>query len=186
METPHSLSFWLIIAVYQGFQMRYIKFLYLKYFLRKLPKTVEICLKKSRPGGSFLAPVYILGNQRYKMYHWLSKGYDEFWLILNYSKVVGDINTKFSPLNVPISIQLCTKFEALSHAQNGFPAKTILSFKRVWRAHFLSHAHQTQEICCFSADVRIILLSFFKLANSLLEEIWEASRFSFRSMNCWF
>ena len=40
--------------------MRYIKFLYLKYFLRKLPKTVEICLKRSRPGGSFLAPVYIL------------------------------------------------------------------------------------------------------------------------------
>ena len=28
METPLSLSFWLIIAVYQGFQMRYIKFLY--------------------------------------------------------------------------------------------------------------------------------------------------------------
>ena len=101
------------------------------------------------------------------MYHWLSKGYDEFWLILNYSKVVGDINTKFSPLNVPISIQLCTKFEALSYAQNGFPAKTILNFKRAWRAHFLSHAHQTQEICCFSADVRIILLSFFKLSNCL-------------------
>ena len=101
------------------------------------------------------------------MYHWLSKGYDEFWLILNYSKVVGDINTKFSPLNVPISIQLCTKFEALSYAQNGFPAKTILNFKRAWQAHFLSHAHQTQEICCFSADVRIILLSFFKLSNCL-------------------
>ena len=101
------------------------------------------------------------------MYHWLSKGYDEFWLILNYSKLVGDINTKFSPLNVPISIQLCTKFEALSYAQNGFPAKTILNFKRAWRAHFLSHAHQTQEICCFSADVRIILLSFLKLSNYL-------------------
>ena len=110
---------------------------------------------------------YILGNQRYKMYHWLSKGYDEFWLILNYLKVVGDINTKFSPLNVPISIQLCTKFEALSYAQNRFPAKTILNFKRAWRAYFLSHANQTQEICCFSADVQIISLSFFKLSNCL-------------------
>ena len=39
--------------------MRYIKFLYLKYFLRKLPKTVEICLKKSRPAGYFFVGVYI-------------------------------------------------------------------------------------------------------------------------------
>ena len=30
--------------------MRYIKLLYLKYFLRKLPKTVEICLRKIATG----------------------------------------------------------------------------------------------------------------------------------------
>ena len=39
--------------------MRYIKFLYLKYFLGKLPKTVEICLKKSRPAGYFFVGVYV-------------------------------------------------------------------------------------------------------------------------------
>ena len=33
------------------------------YFLRKLPKTVEICLKKSRPGGSLLVPVYLIRNE---------------------------------------------------------------------------------------------------------------------------
>ena len=31
---------------------------------------------------------YILDIQRYKMYDWLSRGNDKFWLILNYSKVV--------------------------------------------------------------------------------------------------
>ena len=110
---------------------------------------------------------YILYLWLPKMYDWLSTVNDEFWLILNYSKVVWDINTKFSPVNVPKSIQLCTKFEVLSYTQNGFPAKTILNFKRVWQAHFLSHTHQTQEICCFSADVQIILLSFFELSNCL-------------------
>ena len=39
--------------------MRYITSLYLRYFLRKLPKTVEICLKKSRPGQYFFLWVYI-------------------------------------------------------------------------------------------------------------------------------
>ena len=38
--------------------MRYMTSLYLKYFLRKLPKTVEICLKKSRPAGYFFVGVY--------------------------------------------------------------------------------------------------------------------------------
>ena len=110
---------------------------------------------------------YILGNQRYKMYDWLSTVIDDFWLILNFSKVVWDINTKFLPVNVPKSIQLCTKFEVLSYTQNGFPAETILKFKRVWQAHFMSHTHQTQEICCFSADVQIILLLFFESSNCL-------------------
>ena len=64
-----------------------------------------------------------------------------------------------------MSIQLCATFEVLGSTQNGFPAKTVLNFKRAWQANFLSHAHQTQEICCFSADVRIILLSFLKLST---------------------
>ena len=96
-----------------------------------------------------------------KMYDWLSTVNDEFWLILNYSKVVWDINTKFSPVVVLIKIQLSTKFGASSYTQNRFPAKTISNFKRAWQAHFLSHTLETQEICCFFRDVQIILLSFF-------------------------
>ena len=95
------------------------------------------------------------------MCDWLSRGSDKFWLILNYSKVVWDIDTKFSPVVVLMSFQLSTKFGASSYTQNGFPAKTISNFKRAWRAHFFSHILETQEICCFLADVQIILLSFF-------------------------
>ena len=36
--------------------------------------------------------LYILDIQSYKMYRWLSRGIDKFWLILNYSKVFWDIN----------------------------------------------------------------------------------------------
>ena len=71
---------------------------------------------------------YILYLWLPKMYDWLSTVNDEFWLILNFSKVVCDINTKFSPVNILVGIQLYTKFEASSYTQNGFPAKTILNF----------------------------------------------------------
>ena len=103
-----------------------------------------------------------LDIQRYKLTNWLSRGSNKFWLILNYSKVVQDIDTKFLPVVELMSIQLSTKFGASRHSQNGFPTKTILNFKRVWRAHFLSHTHETQEICCFLADVQIILVSLFE------------------------
>ena len=57
------------------------------------------------------------------MYDWLSRGRDKFWLILNYSKVVGDIDTKFSPVVVLISFQLFTKFSASSYTQMDFLPK---------------------------------------------------------------
>ena len=47
----------------EGFPMRYMTSLYLKYFLRKLPKTVEICLKKSRPAGYFFVGVYVVSSK---------------------------------------------------------------------------------------------------------------------------
>ena len=97
-----------------------------------------------------------------KVTNWLSTVNIEFWLILNYSKVVWDIDTKFSPVVVLISFQLSTKSGASSYTQNGFPTKTISNFKRAWRAHFLSHTYETQEICCFLADVQIILVSLFE------------------------
>ena len=52
------MSLDLLKAENKGFPMRYMTSLYLKYFLRKLPKTVEICLKKSRPAGYFFVGVY--------------------------------------------------------------------------------------------------------------------------------
>ena len=97
------------------------------------------------------------------MTNWLSTVNDKFWLILNYSKVIWDIDTKFLPVVVLMSFQLSIEFGASSYTQNGFPAKSILNFRRGWQAHFLSHTHETQEICCFLADVQIILVSLFEL-----------------------
>ena len=96
------------------------------------------------------------------MYDWLSRGSDEFWLISNYSKVVGDIDTKFLPVVVLMSFQLSTKSGASSYIQNGFPAKIFSNLKRAWPAHFLSHTYETQIICCFLGDVQIILVSLFE------------------------
>ena len=115
---------------------------------------------------------FALYNQRYILYLWMSKIYlwlyrviNEFWSNLNFSRVVWDINTKFSQVNVLISYQLSTNFDITSYIQNGFPAKTILSFSRAWQAYFLSHSHQTPQICYFFADLQIILLSFLGISN---------------------
>ena len=75
--------------------------------------------------------------------------------------------THLKRLPCPWEAQLSTKFGASSYTQNGFPAKTILNFKRTWRAHFLSHTHETQEICCFLADLQIVLVSLFELFNHI-------------------
>ena len=110
---------------------------------------------------------YILDLQRYKMYDWLSTVNDKFWLILNYSKVVWDIDTKFSPVVVLMSFQLSTKFEGHNSLKKTAKPLGSSKWKWAWRAHFLSHTYETQEICCFLADVKIILLSFFDLSYCL-------------------
>ena len=69
-----------------------------------------------------------------------------------------------------MSVARGIKFGTSSYTQNAFPAKTISNFKRAWWAHFLSHTHETQEICFFFGDVQIILLSFFELSNCLKVE----------------
>ena len=101
------------------------------------------------------------------MYDWLSRGRDKFWLILNYSKVVWDIDTKFSPVVVLMSFQLSTKFEGHNSLKKTAMPLGSSKWKWAWRAHFLSHTYETQEICCFLADVKIILLSFFDLSYCL-------------------
>ena len=97
------------------------------------------------------------------MYDWLSTVNDKFWLILNYSKVVWDIDTKFSPVVVFMSFQLSTKFEGHNLLKKTAMSLGSSKWKWAWRAHFLSHTYETQEICRFLADVKIILLSFFDL-----------------------
>ena len=90
---------------------------------------------------------------------------NEFWLISNYSRVVWDINTKFSPLNVLISFQLSTKFEGHNSLKKTAMPLGSSKWKLAWRAHFLSHTYETLEICCFLADVQIILVSLFEFLD---------------------
>ena len=101
------------------------------------------------------------------MYDWLSTVNDKFWLILNYSKVIWDIDTKFSPIVVLMGFQLSTKFEGHNSLKKTAMPLGSSKWKWAWRAHFLSHTYETQEICCFLADVKIILLSFFDLSYCL-------------------
>ena len=63
------------------------------------------------------------------MYDWLSTVNDEFLLILNYSKVVWDINTKFSlVVNLKKNL-LCTKNEGFRCIIFGFPTKKCLQLQ---------------------------------------------------------
>ena len=96
------------------------------------------------------------------MYDWLSTVNDKFWLILNYSKVVWDIDTKFSPVVVLMSFQLSTKFEGHNSLKKTAMPLGSSKWKWAWQAHFLSHTYETQKICCFLADVQIILVSLFE------------------------
>ena len=113
-------------------------------------------------------PVVHFRPPEVQMYAWLSTVNDKFWLILNYSKVIWDIDIKVLPVVVLMRNQLSAKFGASRYTENGFPAKTILNFKR-W-AHFLSHTHETQEICFFflwCTKSCFIYLTVCKLKNML-------------------
>ena len=110
---------------------------------------------------------YILYLWMSKMYDWLSTLNDEFWLILNYSKVVWDINIKFSPVSVLIRFQLFTKFERHSLKNEAAMPLTIKNFSRAWQGHFLSQALQTWQICFFLVDVQMILLSYLDTSDCL-------------------
>ena len=105
---------------------------------------------------------YILDLQRYKMYDWLSTVNDKFWLILIYSKVVWDIDTKFSPVVVLMSFQLSTKFKGHNSLKKTAMPLGSSKWKWAWRAHFLSNTYEIRKICCFLADVQIILVSLFE------------------------
>ena len=113
---------------------------------------------------------YILYLWMSKMYSWRSKGSDKFWLIFNYSKVVWDINTKFSPVSVLIRFQLFTKFERHSLKNEAAMPLTIKNFSRAWQGHFLSQALQTWQICFFFVDLQSILIPLLDVYDCLKVE----------------
>ena len=93
------------------------------------------------------------------MYSWRYKEGDKFWLIFNYSKVVWDINTKFSPVSALIRFQLFTKFERHSLKNEAAIPLTIKNFSRAWQGHFFRDTLQTWQIFFFFVDAQMILLS---------------------------
>ena len=108
---------------------------------------------------------YILYLWRYKMYHWRNKGNDKFWLFLNFSKVVWDINTKFLPVKDHNRRQLLTKFEGSWCAQIWISCQNILKLKWAWRAQFLSYAFQILQKCITFKDAQMILLALLKILS---------------------
>merc|ERR1712016_43841 len=66
-----------------------------------------------------------------------------------------------------MSFQLSIKFEGHNSLKKTAMPLASSKSKWAWQAHFLSHTYETQEICCFLADVKIILLSFFDLSYCL-------------------
>ena len=84
---------------------------------------------------------------------------------MDYSKVVWDINTKFSPVEDIMRLQLFTKFGGPSFTQNRFPAKTILNFSRAWQAYFLSFDFQIWwEVTSFE-DVQMMWNNDFDIST---------------------
>ena len=105
---------------------------------------------------------YILYLQRYKLYHWRNKGNSKFWLILNFSKVVWDINTKFLLVFVLMRIQLFTKFGCSNYIQNGFPDKAILNVNKTWGTHFSEpHPWDSGNLLLFSRCTNHISITFW-------------------------
>ena len=63
-------------------------------------------------------------------------------LILNFSEMVWDIITKFSPVVKLYRNPLCTKYEGFWCTKFGFPAKTVKNIKWAWQVQFLSYTLQ--------------------------------------------
>ena len=95
------------------------------------------------------------------MYDWLSTVNDKFWLILNYSKVVWDIDTKFLAVIVFMKIQLLTKFGASSYTQNGFPPKLFQTLRGLVGAFFESNPCNSGNLLLFSRCTNHISITFW-------------------------
>ena len=111
------------------------------------------------------------------MYDWLSTVNDKFWLILNYSKVVWDIDTKFSPVVVLMSFQLSTKFEGHNSLKKTAMPLGSSKWKWAWRAHFLSH---TLQIWWESLSTLVVKILKFLLWYLKWFPIWQKSVWVFR------
>ena len=88
-------------------------------------------------------------------------------LILNFSKVDWDINTKFSPVIDLYKNPLCKENQGHKCSKFGFPAKNVKNFQRAWRAQFLSYTLQIWwEIISF------IVLKVLKFCKGNCKWFW--------------
>ena len=95
----------------------------------------------------------------------MAKASDKFWLILNYSKVVWDINTKFLPVGDHNRRQLLTKFEGSWCAQIWISCQNILKLKCAWRDQFSSYTFQILQKYITFEDTQMILPALLKILS---------------------
>ena len=84
----------------------------------------------------------------------------------NFSNVVWDINTKFSPVVYLNRYPLCTKFEGFWCIGFGFPTKNVYNFKWTWQVHFLSYTLQIWWE--FISSLVVKMLKFLKTFCALV------------------
>ena len=114
-------------------------------------------------------------------------------MILNYSKVVWDINTKFSAVFVLIRFQLFAQFGSDGSKKRAATPLTISNFSRAWQAHFLSNTLQTWQsffvFCRSTIDITITfgfmwLYRIWKIWNSFPLHMFRASWIIIEMVHC--
>ena len=116
-------------GLFQG----WVSFKDLRYLLRltiseNLVLISQNTFKISKIGDFFSSKCPPLGKKIiFKNYFFPSGGHleEEKFSFLNFSKVIWDINTKFSPVVNLNRYPLCTKFEGFWCIGFGFPAKNV-------------------------------------------------------------
>ena len=85
-------------------------------------------------------------------------------LILNFSEMVWNINTKFSPVVKLYGNLLCTKYEGSRCTKFGFPAKTVKNIKWAWQVQFLSYTLQIFRKWLSFEYSQMILVPYFAIS----------------------
>ena len=75
---------------------------------------------------------------------------------LNFSRVVWDNNTKFSPVVNLHGNPLCTENQGHRCSKFGFPAKNVKNFSWAWRGQFLSYTLQIWWEIIFFIVIKVL------------------------------